>query len=200
MVLLSPDDDSDDGDEHSHTRDTRASSAPPKGTGVASSSSSSGPSSSSSGPSSSSSGPSSASGSASGSAPQSSGALVLAIPRHVYTLLQSATTFEQVKELFPGFIIDQRWHINRNYDNSKLGQIRCISGDSLKCICTMHPLTEAPKNQPCKIHLDIEGKFEPCQVLILLWTIFGSSVTCTKAEHLQVAEEQQNWWRRYVSQ
>ena len=114
------------------------------------------------------------------------------LPREEVTLancssvLFYSSSLRELEERFADFYIDHRWAILRRSDETRLGQIRCIQGSSLRCDCHTH-------RGKCKIHLDIRGRFEGCQCALSLWCLHGT--TCSLEENLADAKRCSTKWR-----
>jgi hypothetical protein len=107
--------------------------------------------------------------------------------------LQHVRTVKEVQELLPDFFTNIGWEVRQRSLNKKLGKIRCIQGSSLRIDCFCHP-GATPR---CKLHLDIQGKYEQCQVWLHLWAVQGT--TCTGAEHIVLAKRLFAQWKAYGS-
>ena len=85
-----------------------------------------------------------------------------------------------------GYKITHRWEILRPpyepVDDCIVAQIKDIGGNSLKCSCKIH------RGKPfCKLHIDIDGQFEQCQMHLVRWAREG--LHASAEDHRKISEE-----------
>ena len=96
----------------------------------------------------------------------------------------------ELSRLLPDFKCTHRWEIKHTRDGTDtLGQIRCIAGQSLRCVCNVHKGGDVM----CKMHLNIDGSYEGCEAELVKWQIYGS--TCDAGEHMREASRLQSRWK-----
>ena len=97
---------------------------------------------------------------------------------------------DEMERLMPEYRINYKWHVLRSpfTDADRMGVVRCIAGSPLVVSCSLH-------GKRCKLHVDICGRFEHAQCVLLRWQAAASSFG--HEAHAEHSKWVSGAWRRF---
>ena len=113
-------------------------------------------------------------------------AVVETTPANILHTLRDVNKVDDIIGALPEFSM-RSWEILKN--GKRCGIIRMVGGfKSLRCDC-QHTVG----GNKCKLHLDINGKYNECQAWLVRWCIHGCAVN--KAAHEIAGEAEHERWK-----